>query len=257
MNHKFSALVFFFSFFILLYPNFLLASESSGKLLLITENFPPFNYKEDNRLKGISVDILAEILEKTNSKMSRKDIQIWPWARGYNTLMTKENTCLFSTMHSPERKNIFKWVGPISPINNGLIALKKRQLTIENFEDIKKLKIGVGIDDIGEQLLIKKGIDSNNLDRMGGMQLVKQNILKLKAGRINAFSYSHKVTQWEAKQMGLDPTDFEMVYTLHTGAVYYAFNIKTSDEIIIRFQKALDELEKDGVIDKIIKSYTN
>lgn len=257
MNFNLVVFLPFFLLWALPFPGFLFASESSGKIQFLTENFPPFNYQENGGVKGISVDILVEILKKTNSPIPREDIHVLPWARGYNILRTKEHTCLFSTMRSAERENLFKWVGPISPINNGLIALKNRQLKIEDIEDIKELKIGVGIDDVGEQLLVDKGIGIRTLDRIGGVGLVRQNILKMRAGRIDVFSYNLKVLQWEAKKMGLNPADFEMVYTLQAGELYYAFNIKTPDEIIMHFQNALDELKKDGTIDNIIRLYTN
>ncbi len=43
------------------------------------------------------------------------------------------------------------------------------------------------------------------------------------------------------------------------GKLYYylAFNIKTSDEIVLRFQRAFDSMQTDGTYETILNEYMN
>ena len=58
------------------------------KLKIYTENSPPSNYLENGRLKGLSVDIVREILHRINMP---DNIQVVPWARGYTLALTQPN----------------------------------------------------------------------------------------------------------------------------------------------------------------------
>ncbi|MBF0259816.1 MAG: hypothetical protein HQK62_13460, partial [Desulfamplus sp.] len=43
---------------------------------------------------------------------------------------------------------------------------------------------------------------------------------------------------------GFDVNQYETVYVLKSGELYYAFNSNTSDEIIQKLQQALDDLKR-------------
>ena len=229
---------------------------SVDELVIITETYPPFNYEQKGNLQGISVEIMGLILKKAGSKLTIKNIQLLPWSRGYKNVQNVKNTCLFSTTRTPERENLFKWVGPIISNKNVLIALKAKNIKIQSINDCKKYKIGVVSDDIGEQLLLKEGFKKEALDRIGGTTAITQSIQKLIRGRIDLFSYSEAVVQWEIKNLKKNPGDFETVYTLSEGQLYYALNKETSDAVISQMQKALDELKRGDEIKGIIQKYT-
>ncbi|MGD9200821.1 MAG: ABC transporter substrate-binding protein [Chitinispirillia bacterium] len=233
-----------------------LFAGSVDELVIITETYPPFNFEQEGNLQGISVDIMGLILKKVDSKLTIKNIQLLPWSRGYKDVQNVKNTCLFSTTRTKERENLFKWVGPIISNKNVLIALKANNIKIRSIDDCKKYKIGVVSDDIGEQLLLKEGFKKEALDRIGGTTAITQSIQKLIRGRIDMFSYSEAVVQWEIKNLKKNPGDFETVYTLSEGQLYYAFHKETSDEIISQMQGALDKLKKGAKINGIIKKYT-
>jgi len=163
-------------------------AKSVDEMKIITENYPPYNYLDEGEMSGIAVDLMALMLKKNNSKQTRRDIKLLPWARGYVTLLNEKNTCLFSTTRTEHRENLFKWVGPISPTTVSLIARKDRKISIRTIADIKKYRIGVIIDDIGEQLLMKSGVPKDDLDRVGGINVTLQSIRKLNLGRIDMWA---------------------------------------------------------------------
>ena len=240
--------------FCLLIPSFIFA-QSVDEISFMTENYPPYNYEENGKLQGISVDLLVLILRKRKSKQSLENIHLKPWARGYHELLYKKNTCLFVTTRTEKRENLFKWVGPISSTTISIIARKDRNVKIDSEKDIAKYKIGVVRKDIGEQLMINAGIPLKKLDRIGGINVTIQSIRKLNIGRIDAWSYEENVAKWEIKANGFNPNDYEIVYKLKEGKLYYAFHKDTSNSLIQKLQNTLDILKKEGTYQKVLDKY--
>lgn len=222
---------------------------------IFTENYPPYNMQVNGKLKGISVDILVAMFKQMHSKLTRDDIHLVPWARGYRIVLKKKNTMLFSTTRTAQREPLFKWVGPIIDTQIGIIAPKEKHIKIKSVKDLNKYKIGAVINDIGEQLLLANGVKKENIDAISGTNPVVVNFQKMGKGRIDLFAYETNVAMYGAKSYQIDPKDFEVVYILKKGKLYYAFNKNTDDKIIKAYQKALDEIKKNGVYDKILKKY--
>jgi len=187
MQKNIIKLIFIFIFIFLLSTNVM--SKAIDEINFITENYPPFNFKEEGKIQGISVDILLLMLKEVQSKQSRKDIKILPWARGYSYLQTLKNTALFSTTRTVQRENLFKWVGPISQTTISLIARKDNHIKINSIHDIHKYTTGVVRDDIGEELLLNKGIEKSHFERTGGIDAIKKLIKMLDKNRFDVISF--------------------------------------------------------------------
>jgi len=225
------------------------------KIKIYTENYPPYNMKINGVSQGIAIDILDAMLKQMNSKLTKKDIKIKPWATGYKIVSKKKNTMLFSTTRTELREPLFKWVGPIIPTKICVIAPKSKHYKINSIDDLKKYKIGAVINDIGEQLLLSNGIPKKNVKSVSGKTPVILNFSKMGKGRIDMFAYEVNVAMYGAKSFQIDTNAFEPIFTLKEGQLYYAFNKKTDDKIIKKFQEALDTIKKNGTYDKILKKY--
>lgn len=228
------------------------AAASVDDIVFMTEQYPPYNLEENNKLQGIAVDTLALMLQRVGSKQTREDIKLLPWARGYKLVLSEANTCLFSTTRTEERENLFKWVGPIAPNTIGLIAKKESKIKIGSVRDMKKHKIGTIRDDQAEQYLINAGISMDSLERVAETKL---NIRKLNRGRIDLWAYGENVAMWELKANGFSPADYESVHELGSKDLYFAFHADTSDSVIQKLQAALDTLKTDGEYQKILDRY--
>ena len=68
------------------------SSQTIDDLYFITENYPPYNFEDDGKLQGISVDLLVLIFKKLKAQKTIDDIHLKPWARGYSALLKKKNT---------------------------------------------------------------------------------------------------------------------------------------------------------------------
>ncbi len=231
------------------------AETTSQKITIMTEVYPPFNMEIDGKLTGISVDVLDAMLELLNTGQTREDIILSNWSRAYTMAEKRKNHMVFSTTRTSQRESLFKWVGPVSKITIGIIAPKEKGIVINKFSDLNQYRIGTVLKDIGEQTLLEGGILKKQIHSISGKNSIDLSFKKMENDRIDLFAYATKGAMYEAKVKGHDVNDFEVIYTVKEGDLYYAFNKETSDEIITQWQNALDAVKANGLYDEIVKRY--
>ncbi len=225
---------------------------SAADLQLYTEEYPPYNFKKDGKLQGIAIDMMELILEEAGTGLTKSDIQLVPWSRGYALVQRDANVCLFSMTRSKERENMFKWVGPVAKTTIVLYALKDSGIKISSEADIPKYTTTVVKDDIGQQLVGKAVSDESKIDvSANNIACVR----KLYNKRVNLWAYESNVGKWVAKSNNFDTSKLEPVYTLSEAELHFAFSKKTDDATIQKFQQAYDKLKKSGKFDAIMKAY--
>lgn len=231
-----------------------LQAQTIDDLVIVTEEYPPFNFTKDEKRQGISTDILVEMLKLTGSNQSRDDIGFLPWASAYNLAVTRKNILLYSTTYTETRAPLFKWVGPILESGFVLFARKDANLEIASINDIneKKLRVGVVLHDVGEQMLLEQGLNKSRLYRYNhGAHMVTM----LHNRKIDLLAYGQIATRWFFKNQGYNPDDFEEIFFLQKSDYYYALNRKTDDLIIKQLQAAFDQVKKSGKLDEIVQKY--
>jgi len=229
----------------------------AGKIQFMIEENPPYNFSKNGEMKGIAVDLLAAITKGSEHQVTAGDIEMLPWARGYRIVQTTPDTCLFSMGRTRQREDQFKWVGPIAELTIGLVAKKEKHITINSIQDLAPYRIGTIRDGAPEQLLIKAGYAANKVERVTKPD---QNIQKLARDRIDLLAFNTDSTRYTMIRMGLNPDDYETVFSLKKIMLYYAFNIDTDDTIINKLNRSLDQLEKIDAngncpFDNIISAY--
>lgn len=247
--------IFIITILLTIFPALIFAQQPVQSLQDVnwmTEEYAPFNFTESGILKGISVDILLEVWKKTGTAKTVKDIEVLPWARGYMYAKQRKNSCLFSTSITEERKKLFLFAGPISDNDNVIIAKKSKGYKINSIEDLKHMTIGTVRDDAAELLLISSGWELGALERSSSAESL---VRKLEMDRMDAISYGLETSMYNMKILGINQDKYEKIYLLRRTQLSYAFNKDTDPKIIAVFQKALDELEKDGTIKKIMGKY--
>ncbi len=231
------------------------AEKNTSKITIMTEVYPPYNMKVDGQLKGISVDVLEAMLKLLNTGQTKDDFILSNWSRAYSMAEKRNNHMVFSTTRTPQREPLFKWVGPITKTTIGIIAPKKNHIVIKNLADLNQYRVGTVLKDIGEQILLASGVNEKQLHSISGKNAIDLSFKKMKNNRIDMFAYELNAASYEAKAKGHNLDDFEAIYTLKEGELYYAFNKNTDDEIIIQWQNALDAVKKNGLYKAIINKY--
>lgn len=235
----------------ILAPSLSLANDIDG-LEFVTENYPPYNFKDKGKLKGISVDLLLAASQRSSSMLSAKKIRVLPWPRGYKMAESGPNIVLFSTTRTEEREDKFNWVGPIIPTRIVLLAKKSNGIIINSPGDIKNHTVGAITDDIGDQLVQKLGVKASKIKHVPKAESLAK---MLNAGRINLWAYEENVARWFIKKEGMNNNDFEAVYTLKESDLYYAFSKDISSEKQQHLQKSIDEVKASDEFAQIKSKY--
>lgn len=212
-------------------------------LYYMTENYPPANFKDEyGLLKGASVDLLHAVWKKMGVEPQK--ITVYPWARGYSKALTEDNQVLFSMSRTTERDSLFKWVGPIFTSRHIIIGVQKEGQTLtifRNAAELSKHRIGVIRDDIGEETLREIGFPEAKMQLVSQLE---QSIDLLLAGRVQFIFMSDEALRDLIKKHGLKQK-FYVAYTINYRENYFAFSRSTSDVLIARFQKALDDISEE------------
>ncbi|RUM38085.1 MAG: hypothetical protein DSY58_02755 [Desulfobulbus sp.] len=233
------------------------SAQGQEKWTVVTEELPPFNFVHDGEVRGFSTDILLRILHKNNIPISRKSIRLLPWPRAYKLARERAGAILYSTARTKEREELFKWVGPITDVTSVLIARKDRKINIHSLADLSPYTIGTIRDSVPDQFLRKNGISRKNLD---GIASAVSNIKKLQSGRIDLLAFSVSSAWFLMKQMNIDRNGYDVVFTLNSNPLYYAFNAQTDNSLISALNATLQEMKKPdstgkSIVEQIIDKY--
>lgn len=236
--------------------NFIFCSNKLDELNFYTEEYPPYNYynEETNSIDGIFIDVLNYIFINNNSKLPKENINLVTWARAYNLTLKNDNSVIFAMTRNEERENLFKLVGPVINTKIVLTAKKNKKIKIESINDIENFKVGLIKDGIALQTIEKNNIDNKNFD-IGQSQVASAK--KLVANRIDIWAYEERVARSILKSINENLEDYESVYTIKDGFLYFGFNKNVDDEIIAKFQNSLDKLKTEDIeeFEKILRKY--
>ncbi len=222
------------------------------KMVLLTENFPPFNmaadgknYAADRNISGINAEIVREMFKRAGIAYSLT--LRFPWERIYNQALEHPDQGLFSTTYTPEREPLFKWVGPLASTGWVLLAPAGSPMRLSSLDQAHQYRIGAYKNDAVSQHLESKGFEPINSLRD------QENISKLLKGQIDLWATTDPVGPYLAKQEGV--SGLTTVLRFNDAQLFLALNKQTPDEVVTRLQKALNEMKSDGAIDAIMRRY--
>lgn len=224
-----------------------LSAEAATPVTCVTEENRPVNFMQDGQVTGFSTEVVKAVLKEIDVEC---DFHVMPWARAYSTALHSENVLIFSILRTPEREQLFKWVGVVSPPDNSyLFALRDRKLKIHSLSDALNYKIGTINGDAREQYLESKGFVKGL--QLHGNALPKTTYEKLKLGRVDFWAMSEIVALDLVRREGGDPEQV-LVRALHLselggGGSYMAFGPKTDDYLVERFRKGLETIKVHGI----------
>jgi polar amino acid transport system substrate-binding protein len=227
------------------------------KLTIYTEEFPPYNFTEDNEIVGVSTEVVETVMKEAGLDY---EIVSYPWARTYKYAKERSNALIFTISRRAKREAYFKWIGIIVPSKHSVFALKSRtDIKIEKIDDMKKYKIGTTIGDARETYLLTNGFEISELQRVGGDDANRRNYQKLKLGRIDIWPMSEANAHYTLRQVGDDPDiEIRKVFLLEEmskGGYYIASGLQTSDEIVKKIRLALQKFKKTREYRRILEKW--
>lgn len=221
-------------------------------LVLLTENFPPYNmakngknFAQDENINGIATDIVREIFKRADITYSLT--LRFPWERVYKLALENPGYGAFVMARLPDRERLFKWVGPIGPDDWIMLAKADSKITLETLDDARKYKVGAYKGDAIAETLAKQGLKPIVVLRD------QDNAKKLVSGQIDLWATGDPAGRYLARQAGV--TGLKTVLRFNSAELYLALNKDVPDEMVVKLQAALDQLRKEGRVDEIMARY--
>ena len=221
------------------------------ELNALTNDWPPYNYQEQNQIKGIATDILRAACQEA---ALRCNVQMMPWARAYNTALTHANTLVFTTARRPEREALFSWIGPILPRSTWVWARHDAVKRTQGSKTLADYRFGVVRGEASIPDLQAAGVPPQQITADNSNAAV---LKLLSRGWVDAMVDTEIGMAWSIKTELAPHIELTKLAKLSDqGAYYFALNLQSEPLMTEKLQAAVDKLRRSGAIDEIVKRYT-
>jgi polar amino acid transport system substrate-binding protein len=216
-------------------------------MTILTEENPPWNYTQNGKLQGISVEIVKHIQKELGTDYA---VSVTPWNRGYGATLKHDNHILFSTAKIASRDDLFQWVGPIATDKVYLFEYVQNPQNVKTLSEAKKVAaIDAGPPTNAAYMVLQsKGFTNlSHLSRDIG------DINHLVNAKVSLLALGENSLAYKAFLENIDISKF-----VNTGVLIYEYPLyiafsKTTDSLVVaKWQAALDKLKSSGVVAKII-----
>ncbi|MCX4025303.1 transporter substrate-binding domain-containing protein [Endozoicomonas sp. SM1973] len=218
---------------------------------IVVENYPPYAYKENGNITGLSTDITRYLLE--DSGIKAKSWAFAPWKRAFLLASQKPGTLLYTVVRKPNREKLFHWIGPISDRNIYIYKLKRRKdIKASSLEEIKTKGYSIGTV-IGTAAT--EQLKNANL-KITETVNYEQNVRMLLLGRTDLIVFLEYSLAYLAKKADSQYSDFEKLFLLDGSKKYYIVIQKDTDsDIVKRLQQSFIKTKHSGKLAEIQKRY--
>ncbi len=223
-------------------------SVFSSNLTVIFEPYSVFSYMEDFTVKGLAVDIVKAISDEIDQDIN---VEFTQWDEAYSRIQSGGNVALAAMAMNTERKDQFKWVGPVSIIKTNIYAKKTDNLFLESLEDAKDApKICVVKDYYSTQYLLEKGFENlavyNNEKEAFQAFLTHEGYL---------FTTDNISLSTLIKDSDIPDPQLTSLLTYSMDYIYMAFSKDVDDKQVHLWQETLDEMKESGKLAGIYQKW--
>lgn len=226
-------------------------AKNNPVIHIVTEHLPPYQIvADDKKISGFAVDIIRKTMARSHYAYSLKS---YPWVRSYKLAQRKENHCIFSVARLASREPLFKWVGPISKVNNTVMwGLKGQNIQVNTLEDAKKYTIAVNRDDIAHTGLIERGfIEDEHLYVLDDSKSLI-NVL-ITRPEIDIIVADDTTINFRVELAGESIEKLQKVHEIKDLPLnfYFACSPQTNDKVVAELAENLASVYSDGTYDAI------
>ena len=203
-------------------------------LTINTEEYPPFNYADDQcQIIGSATMLLRNALRQADIEAY---FRLLPWARAYTEARLSDNHCVYSTTRTREREALFQWIGPLVVNEWAAFSLAERELDVTSLSELRDWRIGSFREDAVGDYVASSG--SNVLLAPSE----RENIARLKAGLLDVIVTGKATGEFMAQEQNIA---LEHLFTFHRAPLYLACHPSVSEALLARLQTQLDALHRD------------
>lgn len=243
----------FFALFYLL----LALPAQSAPLTLYTEEYPPFNYSEGEKITGVSTEVVKRVMELAGESYR---IESYPWARSYVSAQNGAGNLIYSISRLESREKLFQWIGEIVPNTTSAYTLSSRSdVAAGNLKQLKRYSMVTTFRDAKEMYLLGKGFDKFRMTRLSGKDTSARSYLKLKEGIVDVWPMSDAVAFQIVRQQGDDPnTALRKLFTfeeISKKGYFLAASPETDPATVKRLRETLETFRQSEEYRAILKKW--
>lgn len=233
----------FFIILIILIPSKLAGAkgEEDYFLFLGNKNMEPLIYEENNKTKGLLVDIMKELSKRIDHKI---EVQALDWREAQEKILAGEADALIQINKNVERENLYDFSSEL--LKSEFSIFKKCENTkINGIEDLKNKKVGVEALGYPRYLLEgEKNIEIVIIPNWTmGFKMIESGIID--AVVVDKWIGQYALTKSKISGVNLVKEALEENYS------YIAVS-KGNDELLRLINQGLAEMENDGQLNKIL-----
>jgi len=220
----------------------------AAPLQLLTEDAPPMSFLRAGHVDGMSAEVVRELARRLGEDIT---IELVPWTRAYLLAQQQIDTAVFSTVRTPEREALFRWVGPLVRGQTRFYSLKSSQLQIRDLQEAA----GAGPIAVPREWYTYQTLKTHGLSNVYGTSSSRQMISLLKHGRVSLIATEDITLAQELAAGGLDLDEVEAHYSFMNSDYYIAFSPQTDPARVQRWQAELGAMKADGSLRKIVQRW--
>lgn len=223
------------------------ASAPQKIVIGMDDSFPPMEFRDSsNNLQGFDIDLTKELEKKLNVKFEYMPTD---WNGVIQSLNSKRFDIIFSALSvTEERKKEILYSNPYL-VEKQVIVVRKDNTTINKPEDLKGKIVGVQLGSTSEDAI--KDLASSMKD-VKKYDKNTEALQDLAIGRTDAVVVDELVGRYYIKEQ--DGKYKVLGQGLVNEPIAVGFR-KEDSALKDKFDKALDELKKDGTIEKLSKKW--
>jgi polar amino acid transport system substrate-binding protein len=224
--------------------------DGDGDLVAYTEQWPPYNYEEHGKVRGVATDVLRAACTQAQLRCS---FRVVPWARALKVVRSTPNTVLYTTARRPDRENQFVWVGPLLPRTTWVYTRSDSGSAPKNADELSQLRIGVVREEAAQQDLLAAGVPTQSLVEASDNDAVFRMLM---TDMVHAMVDTEIGMAWNLRMTGRPMNTVSKLRKLSdSGDYYFALNLQSNPVVVRKLQQAIDKLRSEARIDAIVRTY--
>ncbi len=220
------------------------------KLTIGIPDWPPYFFEENGKKTGVNVEIIQEVCKRNGIEA---DIQLVPWKRALKEVEDGRMDAMAAPVYTEERAKFMYFTSEHLNIEkNVFLKLKGSEANASKLDDLKDKAVG-----FVREYKFTPEFDNNRSIKKVECDDDKQLVKILGAKRIEFALGEEGVLKYLGKKAGIQ---LETVFVLtevknFIGLSQKALGEKRGKELAEKFSKTLQDLNKEGFIEKVKSKY--
>ena len=227
------------------------ANDDNTFIVGFEDQLPPFGYKDANgNYTGFDLDLAKEVCKRNNWTFKAQPID---WTAKDSELNSGNIDCFWNGFTMDGRENDYTWSNPY--FENKQVVVVKSSDNIKNISALKGKNVETQKDSS-----VLTAIKGNNKTLEENFKNIKEvadfntSFNDLQSGKCDAVAMDKAVAEYEIKNSN-SSADFQILNeTISTEKYGIGFK-KGNDALKNQVQSTLDEMFKDGTVEKIAQKY--